>query len=151
MFRFWVASAAILPFVVPAIGAETFGIVATTSSSTSTSTVTDLPFKSTILTPTSNSTSRFSGATGLGTVIPLNQTWSAPAPRPLMFVGARTPSTATHSMTSSDPELWTDARRAVISYLGASSLPASSALLSPSATYFAPPKTSLFATPQTVH
>jgi hypothetical protein len=144
MFRFWVAGAAFFSLAVLTNGAETFGSKSTSSSSTST--VTDLSFNSAIVTPTKNATSSFSGATGLGTVVPLNQ-----APRTLTFLSAGTPTTATHSMTSSDPVLWTDARRAVTSYLGSSSLPTSSASLSPSATYFAPPKTSLFATPQTMH
>jgi hypothetical protein len=149
MFRFWVAGAAFFSLAVLTNGAETFGSKSTSSSSTST--VTDHSFNSAIVTPTKNAKSSFSGATGLGTVVPLNQTWSAPAPRTLTFLSAGTPTTATHSMTSSDPVLWTDARRAVTSYLGSSSLPTSSASLSPSATYFAPPKTSLFATPQTMH
>jgi hypothetical protein len=154
MFRFWVAGAAFFSLVVltngPTIGAETFGSGSTSSSSTST--VTDLSFISTILTPTKNATSSFSGATGLGTVVPLNQTWSAPAARPLSFASTGTPVTTTHSTVPSDLVLWTDARRGVASFADPNTLPVTSSVVRPtSATFFTPLKTGLFVSPTTTH
>ena len=154
MFRFWVEGAVFFLLAVlanrPTNGAELLGSSSTSSSSTST--VTDLSFNSTILTPTKNATSSFSGATGLGTVVPLNQTWSAPAARPLSFASAPTPAVTAASAVPSDLVLWTDARRSVTPYVGPSTLPVTSSVVSPSsATYFTPLKAGLFASPTPLH
>jgi hypothetical protein len=119
MFRVWIAGAAFFSFVFPSFGAETFDSSLPVSSSTPA--ITGAP----ISTPTNNAASRFSGATGLEAVLPTSPVWSSPA----LMAGVRSspwpmsanllPSAASVA-ASNDSLQWTDARRAVSSYLGPS-------------------------------
>lgn len=149
MFRFWVAGAAFFSLVFSSSAAEMSGSGPTSSSSAPTTT--DLSFGITLVTPTSNSASRFSGATGLGTVVPLNQTWSSATPRPISFSSSETPTVTSRSLIVNDPSQWTDVRRSMTSYLGPSGATIGAPTLTPAASYFAPAKTTLFAAPQTMH
>jgi len=146
MFRFWVAGAAFFSLMVSSSAAEL-----SASGATSAPTTTDLSFGVTMVTPTNNSSSRFSGATGMGTVVPLNQTWSTATPRPISFSSSPTPEVTNRSLIVNDPSRWTDAQRSVNSFLRPGSATISSPTLTPAASYFAPAKTTLFAAPQTMH
>jgi hypothetical protein len=84
--------------------------------------------------------------------VPLNQTWSAPAARPLTFASAPTRAVTAVGTVRNDLVLWTNARGSETPDVGPSALPVGTSMASPSsATYFTPLKAGLFALPRPMH
>jgi hypothetical protein len=158
MFRFWVAGAAFSSFVFSVLacaGAELSDSSA--SKGAGASTVVSTTIDSPIVTPTSNAAGHFSGATGLEPFSVASTAWGAPASTPvlrsLVLTTGGSPASTSTSVLTTDPLQWTDARRAMTSYLSPSlgnGMSSRGFVSVPSNATFAP-TTRLYVVPATTH